>query len=302
MVYKLALRDPRIVFIGSDLGHGTLKEFQRDMPERFFMEGISEAHVVGMAAGMALEGKIVYINTIAPFFTRRALDQIVVDLCMHKANVRLIGSGGGMVYAPLGATHEVTEDIAVMRSLPNMTCIAVADAEEMARMMPCTLEHDGPVYIRLAKGFDPIVTKPEYGFTIGKGIEARNGMDALVITTGICLGLAQQAAGTLAEAGVSVAILHLPTIKPLDRDAILRMAAGKKSIVTVEEHSIIGGLGSAVSEILMESTLSAFPRFCRIGMPDVFPSKYGSQADLMTYYGITSQNVVSTILGHLGKS
>jgi len=152
MVHELARQDPRVVFIGSDLGAGTMAEMAEQFPERTFMEGISEANIVGMAAGMAMEGYIPYLNTIAPFFTRRAFEQIAVDLCLQNLPVRLIASGGGLVYAPLGPTHMAIEDIAVMRALPNMTVVAVSDAEEMRRLMAASLAWPGPLYIRVAKG------------------------------------------------------------------------------------------------------------------------------------------------------
>lgn len=302
MVHRLARQDPRVVFVGSDLGHGTLEGMRAEFPDRFFMEGIQEAHVVGMAAGLALDGKIVYANTIAPFFTRRALDQIIVDLCMHKANVRLIASGGGMVYAPLGPTHEVTEDIAILRSLPNMTILAVADAEEMERAMPRTLEHQGPIYIRLAKGFDPVVTRPEWGFEIGRGIVARPGTDALIVTTGICLGAALESADTLAAEGISAMVVHLPTIKPLDENLILEAAVGKRAVVSIEEHSVIGGLGGALSELLMERGAHPLPRFRRLGVPDVFPGHYGTQAELMAFYGISAANLTDSVRSLVGAT
>src|SRR6185503_18910737 len=146
-VYHLAKTDPRIVFVGSDLGVGTLKKFKDEMPERFFMEGISEMHVVGMAAGLALEGSVVYVNTISTFLTRRCFEQVAVDVCLHNLDVRLIGNGGGLVYAPLGPTHLAIEDISIFRALPNMAIVAVADAEEMKRLMPQTVDHKGPMYI-----------------------------------------------------------------------------------------------------------------------------------------------------------
>src|SRR2546425_5843786 len=144
MVYELAKKDERIVFIGSDLGIGTLDNFRKEMPNRFFMEGVSEANIVGMAAGLALEGRIVYVNTIATFITRRCFEQVVLDLGLHNANVRLIGSGGGVVYAPLGPTHLAIDDIAIMRAIPNMTIVAPCDANEMGRLMPLTLDSHGP--------------------------------------------------------------------------------------------------------------------------------------------------------------
>src|SRR6266496_6349579 len=145
------------------------------MPERFLMEGVSEANIVGIAAGLALEGKIVYVNTIATFLTRRCFEQVALDLCLHQANVRLIGNGGGVVYAPLGPTHEAIEDIAIFRALPHMTIIVPADAEEMRRLMPVTVNHPGPLYIRLGKGGEPIVTNANAPFIIGQSCPMREG-------------------------------------------------------------------------------------------------------------------------------
>src|SRR3989441_2144461 len=201
MVYELAKKDQRIFFIGSDLGVGTLKQFKAEMPGRFLMEGVSEANVVGMAAGLALEGKIVYVNTIATFLTRRCFEQVVLDLCLHKANVRLIANGGGVVYAPLGPTHLAIDDLAIMRAVPNMTIVAPGDAEEMSRPMPETVEHRGPIYIRLGKGGDPIVSSPARPFTIGKAIQMTSGNDVLLVTTGITLKIGLEAAEALKHNG-----------------------------------------------------------------------------------------------------
>jgi transketolase len=294
MVYELAKRDPRVVFIGSDLGAGTLNQFKAEMPERFFMEGVSEANVVGMAAGLAMEGKIVYVNTIATFLTRRCFEQVALDLCLHNVNVRLIGNGGGVVYAPLGPTHEAIEDIAIFRALPRMTILAVADAEEMRRMMPQTLDHRGPIYIRLAKGGDPIVTR-DVPFQIGKAYPMREGRDALIVSTGVMLKPALDAAETLAAGGLQAAVLHVPTIKPFDAAAFLELARPVRAIVTVEEHSIIGGLGGAVAETLAEADFPSPKRFRRIGLPDAFPDQYGSQASLLKRYEVTAEKIVSTV-------
>ena len=295
VVYELARKDKRVFFIGSDLGIGTLQKFKDEMPERFFMEGISEANIIGMAAGLAMEGKVPYINTIATFLTRRCFEQIVVDLGLHNLNVRLLGSGGGLVYAPLGPTHEAIEDIAIMRAIPNMTVIAPADADEMRRAMLQSLDHQGPMYIRIAKGGDPIVTHERIPFRIGKALPMRQGTDALIVTTGITLGNGLQAADLLRAQGVEAAVLHVPTIKPIDREAILAHAAKVPVIVTVEEHSVIGGLGGAVAEIISEANFSSPKRFKRIGIPDVFADRYGSQASLMRGFGITTENIVATI-------
>ena len=294
-VYELAKTDPRVVFIGSDLGIGVLRKFKEEMPDRFYMEGISEAHVVGMAAGLALEGGVVYVNTISTFLTRRCFDQVAVDLCLHNLNVRLIGNGGGLVYAPLGPTHLAIEDISIFRALPNMTIVAVADAEEMKRFMPQTVDHKGPIYIRLAKGYDPVVTNDTVPFRIGKGLAMRNGRDALLVTTGITLGVAQEAATRVAADGIQCAILHMPTIKPLDNEQLLELAARARAIVAIEENTIIGGLGSAVAEVIAEAGFSPGKKFRRIGIPDVFPDHYGSQEKLMDHYRISADGVVATV-------
>ncbi|HJZ98511.1 MAG TPA: transketolase C-terminal domain-containing protein [Candidatus Solibacter sp.] len=293
-VYEIAKSDPRVFFIGSDLGIGTLKNFKAEMPERYFMEGVSEANLIGMSAGFALEGKIVYACTIATFLTRRCFEQVCLDLCLHNVRVRLIGNGGGLVYAPLGPTHLATEDIAIFRALPHMTILAPADATEMKRMMPHTVDHDGPIYIRLGKGGDPIVTRDE-PFKIGKIFPMREGKDAVIVSCGVMLKRALDAAETLAAKGIQASVLHCPTVKPLDEGVIKQYAAQCPVIVTVEEHTVVGGLGSAVAEIISEADFPTVKRFRRIGIPDVFPDQYGSQDSLLARYDITSDKIVSTV-------
>jgi transketolase len=296
MVYELAKSDRRIFFVGSDLGVGTLDRFKAEMPDRFFMEGVSEANMIGLAAGLALEGKIVYANTIATFLTRRCFEQVALDLCLHDVRVRLIGNGGGLVYAPLGPTHLAFEDIAIFRALPRMTILAPADANEMRRLMPLTVDHPGPIYIRIAKGGDPIVTDDRVPFRIGTVYPMREGSDALIVSTGVMLKRALDAAKLLEAAGIDAAVLHVPTVKPLDQAIILDYAERVPAIVTVEEHTIVGGLGSAVAELLAEADFSSVKRFKRIGIPDVFPDQYGSQDTLLARYDITVQNIFDTIM------
>ena len=294
MVYELAKGDPRVVFIGSDLGVGVLQEMKEKMPNRFFMEGVSEALVIGMAAGMAMEGKIPYINTIATFLSRRCFEQVVLDACLHKLPLRLISSGGGLVYAPLGPTHLAIDDIAIFRPIPNMTIVAPCDANEMKRLMAQTLDWPGPIYIRLAKGGDPIVSSDKVPFEIGKAIRVQSGTDVLLVTTGITLGMALEASSQLGNPG-SVGILHMHTIKPFDREAFLGAAAGKRAVVTIEEGVVTGGLGSAAAEILCEAGVSPAPRFARIGIGDAFPDKYGSQDALLKHCGISSERIVNVV-------
>ncbi|HLF18657.1 MAG TPA: transketolase C-terminal domain-containing protein [Candidatus Omnitrophota bacterium] len=295
MVYQLAKQDERIFFIGSDPGVDTLKQFKKEMPERFIIEGVSEANLVSVAAGLALEGKIVYANTIATFLSRRCFEQIVLDAGLHKTNVRLIANGGGLVYAPLGPTHLAIDDLAILRAVPNMTIVAVADADEMRRLMPQTVDYPGPIYIRLAKGFDPIVTNDDAPFQIGKAIVRGQGRDALIITTGITLRLALEAVGNLKEDGLDATILHMHTVKPFDREALLKHAKDIPIIISVEEHNVIGGLGSAVAEAIAEANFEQPKKFKRIGIQDVFPDRYGSQDSLMEYLGISPEAIVQSI-------
>jgi transketolase len=295
MVYALAKQDKRIFFIGSDLGAGALDAFKKEMPDRFFMEGVSEANVVGMAAGLALSGKIVYANTIATFFSRRAYEQIALDLCLHHANVRLLNNGGGLVYAPLGPTHMAIEDMAIMRAIPHMTVVAPADANEMKRLMYESVEYQGPIYIRFGKGFDPIVTREDLAFKIGKAFEYRGGCDAALFTTGITLQLGLEAADALKNQGMDVSVIHVPTVKPLDNETILNAIKRVPVVVSIEEHSVIGGLGGALAEVMAEANFDSPKRFRRIGIPDTFPDRYGSQKSLMEHYGITTGHAMSTV-------
>ena len=220
---------------------------------------------------------------------------MALDLCLHNANVRLIASGGGLVYAPLGPTHEAIDDLAIFRALPRMTILAPADADEMRRLMPLTVEHSGPIYIRLGKGGDPIVTNDHVPFRIGKAIPMRDGSDALIVTTGVMLKPALDAAGLLQNDGVEAAVLHTPTVKPFDTETVIELAARVPVVVSLEEHNVIGGLGSAVAEAVAEANFETPKRFKRLGLPDVFPDQYGSQASLMARYGLTAERVARTV-------
>ena len=297
-VHALAKRDERVVFIGSDLSPGLLADMQREMPERWFMEGITEQNVVGMAAGFAMEGFIPYVNTIATFITRRCYEQVAVDLCLHDLPVRLIGNGGGLVYAPLGPTHLAIEDIAIMRALPNMAVVAVCDAQEMAAFMQVSLDWPHPIYIRLAKGGDPIVSRKENGFAIGKAIplrRARTRRPVALMATGVMTTACLAAAELLERDGVDASVLHIHTVKPLDDAAVLEHAANAALVVTVEEGVGIGGLGSAITDLLVEKLGPALPAIRRIALPDAFPHNYGVQEDLFEVYGLTPPQIAATV-------
>jgi transketolase len=298
MVYDLAKRDKRVLFIGSDLSPGLLGDMKKEMPERWYMEGITEANVIGMAAGFAMEGYIPYVNTIATFITRRCYEQVAVDLCLHELPVRLIGNGGGLVYAPLGPTHLAIEDIAIMRALPNMTVTAVCDAKEMVRLMNCTLDWPNPIYIRLAKGGDPVISRDENGFAIGKAIpmrRARSRRSIVLLATGVMTTNCLAAADLLAKDGHDVSVVHFHTVKPLDEEAVLEFSRDAELVATVEEGTMIGGFGSAVTDVLVEKLGSSLPALVRIGLPDAFPHKYGLQEELFEVYGLAPVQIAARV-------
>jgi transketolase len=285
-VHRLAKQNNNVVFIGSDLGAGTLASMKEEMPDRFFMEGISEQHIIGMSAGLAMEGFIPYVNSIAPFLTRRCYEQVLVDLCLHDLPVRLIGNGGGVVYAPLGPTHLAVEDIAIFRAIPNMTIIAPCDADEMLRLMPKTIDWPHPIYIRLAKGGD-------------KAILLSSPKDGLFVTTGVMTQKALEASEMLLKEGIECGVLHMHTIKPLDHDALEKLIPQVKAVVTIEEHYRIGGLGSAVLESCSDLIPEHASKISRIGFPDKFADKYGSQESLMEYWDITIESIAKAMRAKL---
>ena len=290
-----------MVFIGSDLGAGTMDDFRAEFPERFFMEGVNKANIIGMAAGLAMDGMIPYVNSIATFLTRRSYEQVAVDLCLHNLPVRLIANGGGMVYAPLGPTHIAAEDIAIMRALPNMTVVAPTDAPEAARLMEASLEVPGPMYIRLAKGGDPVVSRESDGFEIGRSIVLRDPGEVLFIATGVMVTRCLEAAGLLVRQGLSAGVVNVHTLKPLDEEGIVRAARGARLAVTAEEHTLVGGLGAAVSEVLLRRLGRTAPEVVSAGIPDVFPDRYGSQDDLMELYGLQPPQLAEAASKALGR-
>ena len=296
-IYELAKKEERVLFIGSDLGPGVLKEFKENIPERFFMEGISEQHIIGMAAGLALDGFIPFVNTIATFLSRRCFEQLAVDLCIHDLPVRLIANGGGLVYAPLGPTHQAIEDIGILRSLPNMTVVAPCDADEMKRLIYASLDWPHPIYIRLAKGGDPIVSKSELGFEIGKGILLRYSGEVLFVTTGITAQRALDASDYLSQENIVCGVFHMHTTKPFDYKNLISAAKSAELIVTIEEHVLNGGLGSAVLEAFSDNGL--IKKVLRLGIPDLFPEQYGTQDFLMSSFGLDAESIVKTVRKYL---
>ena len=291
MVHQLGEIDDRIIFIGSDLGPGVLEGMKKEIPNRFLMEGVSEQHIIGMAAGLAIEGFIPYINTIATFLTRRCYEQIAIDLCLQNLPVRLIGSGGGAVYAPLGPTHLAVEDLSIMRVLPNMTIIAPCDSEEMKRLMIASVNWPSPIYSRLAKGGDEVVCSNESVFEIGKAILMIEPGDGLFITTGVMTQVALKAIENLTREGIGCGLMHMHTVKPLDALALSHWIPRVNGIVTVEEHTRIGGLGSAILEYCNDNIPEQGFKITRVGIPDKFSEKYGNQDTLLKHWELTADHL-----------
>ena len=270
-IANLIHEDPRIVFVGSDLGVGTMSEVGECHPERVLMEGIAEQHIVGMSAGLAIEGFVPYVHTIGTFLTRRALEQVTIDVALHGLPVRLIASGGGMVYAPLGPTHEAIEDIALMRAIPGMSIYCPIDPQEMREVVAALANTSGPAYVRVGKGGEPIVTDP--GFSPGSIRVLRQGSRLLALTTGAIGQECLVAADNLGPDAVTVA--HVPTVSPLDTEAVLELIGRHEVSIVVEEHVPSGGLWTAIVEAAARR--HHHHRIHQVSLPEGFPTAYGSQ-------------------------
>lgn len=301
MVYDLAKKNNKVIFVGSDLGAGVLDEFKKKIPERFIMEGVSEQYLTGMVSGLAIEGFIPYFNTIATFLTRRNFEQNIIDLGLHNLPVRLIGNGGGLVYAPLGPTHQAIEDISIMRAIPNMMILAPCDSNEMKKIMPQTINIRGPIYIRLARGGDKIVTSKIKNIKIGKAISFGEYKDVLFVTTGIMTQECLEVAEKLKSKNIKAGVLHNTTIKPFDRKSLIEASKKTKLIFTVEEHLVSGGLGSIVLETLNEKNSDTITKVNRIGINDSFVKKYGSQQELLNYCGLSARKIFSKVMKKINE-
>ncbi len=295
VLVECAERDPRIHLVLADIGYGEIEPFARRFPERYVNCGVMEQHMTGVACGIAMEGNIAITYSIANFPTLRCLEQIRNDVCYHNANVKIVIIGGGVSYGPLGISHHSTEDIAIMRSLPNMVVLAPCDKQEAEAATRAMLEHDGPVYYRCGYVGEKDIHRGAIEFELGKAIEVEQGDDCTVIFTGP-IGLdAQNAVHAVREKGIRCRLLSMHTIKPIDREAIVRAARETGRIVTVEEHNLSGGLGSAVAEVLAdEGCLNV--RFKRLALPDVFVHEVGSQQYLKEIHGLSQADMERAVL------
>ena len=271
---ELARKDERIFLLTPDMGYSVLESFRDEFPDRFLNTGIAEQNTIGVAAGLALTGKIVYVYSIIPFVTMRCFEQVRLDLAYNETNVKLVGIGAGMTYGPLGPSHHGIEDIAIMRAIPNMTVLCPGDPIETSELIKRSYENEGPMYIRLGKNGEPNINSEGTRVEIGKSIQITDGEDLALISTSNTLELAKQWVDEWKEEGINVQLISMPSMKPFDKNCIDELIAKKIPIFTIEEHNIIGGLGSAVAEIIAESGQSM--KFKRIGINDTFSHHIGN--------------------------
>ena len=297
-VYKLAQKDKKVIFIGSDLGPGVLSEFKEKIPKRFFMEGVAEQSIIGLAAGLAMDGYKPFVNTIATFITRRCFEQVCIDLCLHNLPVRLIGNGGGLVYAPLGPTHQATDDISIMRTIPNISIISPCDATEMRSLVRQINKLKSPVYVRVGRGGEKIVAKNEKKIIFGKANILKKPKKIAYFTTGVMAQKALEASKILDQKHKikDVGVIQFGTIKPLDHTFLKKWIPKLDKIVIVEENYLAGGFGSCILEFISDKMPEHFNKAKRIGLGNKFVHKYGTQDELFDYYGLNPKNLVNKVL------
>ena len=295
---EMAAHDTRVCAVINDsLSSAKLKSFQARFPDRFINVGIAEQNMVGVGNGLANAGMVPYLCGASCFLTARAMEQVKVDLAYSNANVRICGMSSGMAYGQLGPTHHSVEDIAWMRILPNFTVIVPADSVETAAAMRYSLAHHGPMFLRISRMPVPQVHPDDYKFEFGKAVTLRVGTDVTIITNGVLVARALDAAETLEKEGISARVLNMSTVKPLDSEAILDAARTTRAIVTAEEGFAAGGLGGAIAELLAVTNPT---RMRILGLPDVF-SPTGSAEFLLEHFGLTVQGIHDASLDVLAE-
>ena len=290
---EAAKKDKRIILMTADLGFSVFEEFIEILPKQYINVGVAEQNMTGMASGLAMEGYIPFIYSIIPFVTMRNFEQIRNDICYQHQNVKIIGVGAGFSYGPYGHTHHALEDIGVLRTLPEMTIIAPGDPTEVKLATKAILTMKGPCYLRLGKAGEPILYETEPKFEIGKGIVLVEGNDVTVIATSTMVGRAMEVGKQLKKKGIETRVVSMHTIKPIDGDLIRRVVQKTRVMVSLEEHSIIGGLGSAVSEVLAEGGIGI--PFQRIAVPDRFTKEIGFQEYMREKNGLGEEQIMKTI-------
>jgi transketolase len=297
---KLGDVDPRVVLLSGDIGNRLFDKFKDKHPHRFFNCGVAEQNMMGVAAGMAMSGLRPITYTITPFITSRCLEQIRTDACYHEAPVTIVAVGAGLSYAGLGPTHHSCEDVAILRSLPNMVVLCPGDAWELRAALRAVMRQDRPAYIRMGKKGEPKVhSETPTDFAIGKALTIEDGDDVCLLSTGAMLPEAVEAGHALKAKGVSAKVISFHTVKPLDEGCLRQSFARFKAVATIEEHSLIGGFGSAVAEWLIDNAVSP-KNFLRFGTPDAFFKMSGEQEFAREKLGLTGPQIAEKILNALG--
>ncbi|MBN1636061.1 MAG: transketolase family protein [Deltaproteobacteria bacterium] len=291
---QLGDKYPEIIALTADLAGSTkIGRFGKKFPDRFINVGIAENTMFGMAAGLAMAGFTPVVSTFAVFTALRSAEQVRTDICYQNLNVKIISSHAGLSFGQAGSTHHCTEDIAVMRSFANMIVIVPADGIETGNAVAAAMEWPGPVYIRIGRGFEPTVhTTQDYGFEIGKAVTMRDGSDVTLIGCGVGVKHCMQAADVLQQQGLSARVIDMHTIKPIDKEAILKAVMDTRRIITVEDHNIYGGMGSAVADVIVEAGKAC--AFKKLGVPDAY-SIVGYPEDLYHYYKFDADGIVETV-------
>ncbi|MCL5986812.1 MAG: transketolase family protein [Actinobacteria bacterium] len=291
---ELGHENPNVVVLTADLKYPTLVDkFAEEFPDRFVDVGVAEQNMMGIAAGLAACGKICFATTFAVFATTRACEQVRTDIAYPGLNVKIVGTAGGFSFGMGGVTHASTEDVAIMRNLPNMTVLAPADYLEAKLAVKAAALHGGPVYLRLGRSAEPIINKDSYNFEIGKAVKLREGKDITIFAYGSMVFEALRSADELIKDGIEARIINIHTIKPLDTEMVLDCARMTKAIITVEEHTLIGGLGSAVAQTLLEHSHRLryrIPPFLSMGLADIFATE-GNPDELRELYGLNAKAI-----------
>ncbi|MBF0391192.1 MAG: transketolase [Alphaproteobacteria bacterium] len=294
-ITRLGAIDQRLVLLSGDIGNRLFDRFKDGCPGRFLNCGIAEANMMGVAAGMALEGLRPVVYTIAPFTTTRCLEQIRVDACYNHAPVIIVGTGAGLSYAELGPTHHSCEDIAILRTLPGMTVFCPCDPVELRLGLKAALDHDGPVYIRLGKKGEPTLHARAPSLRLGEALTLRDGGEVCLIATGTLMAEVLRAADLLAEAGVKARVESFHTVKPLDEARLAEVFAGCQVVAAIEEHSRIGGLGGAIAEWLAARPAPPRARLLSCAVDDVFLHQVGSQDWARSLFGLTAETIAGKV-------
>ena len=291
---EIASIDRNVMLLTGDLGFGVLTKYAEEFPEQYLNVGVAEQNMTGLAAGLALEGKTVFTYSIGNFSTLRCLEQIRNDVCYHNADVKIVSIGGGFCYGPLGMSHHATEDLAIMRAIPNLIVVAPGDTVETALATRAVCEHKGPCFLRLGRGGEPKVYDQAPEFVLGKGINVIEDGDVSIISIGGILSNVVTSHEILKKRGIRTSVFSMHTLRPIDRKLIENLAEESRLIVTVEEHSIVGGLGGAVAEILAEIG-GRRASLLRIGINGNFCSEVGDQEYLRGLYGLDPASIADRV-------